>query len=79
MEVIRLVEEPVSKTGGEHISLVSSSLTASAFVNDWSRGPVATTPGLHPENDGLTPSGIIPLPRLDTPIGRATQLKIEWL
>ena len=31
LEVIRLDEEPVLKTGGEYISLVSSSLTASAF------------------------------------------------
>src|SRR5205823_13511854 len=34
----------------------------SEFCNlkwSWSRGPAATTPGLHPGNDGSSPSGII--------------------
>ncbi len=64
-EAIRPDEEPVLKTGGGAMPLVSSSLTASAstFVSrissfpPRSRGPTATTLGPHPGNDGSTPSG----------------------
>ena len=48
-------EEPVSKTGAGH-TVASSSLAASA-LNEQSRGPAATTPGLHPGNGGSSPSG----------------------
>ena len=68
------------KTGGEYISLVSSSLTASAFIKrSWSRGPVATTSGLHPGNDGSCPSGITQYECSGTPIGRAAWLKPKRL
>jgi hypothetical protein len=61
LEVIRPDEEPVSKTGGGDEPLVGSSPTASASQHSpfesQSRGPAATTPGLHPGNDGSSPSG----------------------
>ena len=52
-EVIRPDEKPVSKNECGH-TVARSSLAASS-PKGWSRGPAATTPGLHPGN-GVTPN-----------------------
>ena len=58
-EVIRPDEEPVSKTGGGFN--VACGFESHGFRSRdlQSRGPAATTPGLHPGNKGSIPFGTI--------------------
>jgi hypothetical protein len=54
-EVIRLDEEPVSKTGA--VTPLWVRVPRLPLENKRSRGPAATTPGLQPGNGGSSPSG----------------------
>ena len=80
MEVIRLVEDPVVKTGGEFISLVSSSLTASAFNKRY--GPVVQRQRLLAYTQKTmvrVRPGSLSNECSGTPIGRAAWLKPKRL
>ena len=54
-----LSRKQVSALGGLWVQVPRLPLNLNEFVKLKSRGPAATTPGLHPGNDGSSPSGII--------------------
>ena len=60
-EVIRPDEEPVSKTGGDFAVACGEQVPRLPLIEvaSQSRGPAATTPGLHPGNKGSIPFGTI--------------------